>query len=85
METLPWIDYNEVLQRSKEEGINIGKAEGINIGKAEGKAERDTEIALNAFRRARPGSTQTVEILRDLGISDDIINDARARAETERA
>jgi hypothetical protein len=87
-ETLPCIDYNEVLQkfeeRGKEEGINIGKAEGINIGKAEGKAEGKMEIALNAFRRARSDSVRVVELLRDLGVPDDIINEARNRAETER-
>ena len=76
VETLPWIDYNEVLQRVEERG----KEEGINIGKAEGKIE----IALNAFRRARPDSVQVVELLRDLGVPDDIIGEARNRAETER-
>jgi hypothetical protein len=69
-----------VLQKFEERG----KAEGINIGKAEGKAERDTEIALNAFRRARPDSVHVVDMLRDLGIPDDIIGEARNRAETER-
>ena len=80
VETLPWIDYNEVLQKFEERG----KEEGINIGKAEGKAEGIREIALNAFRRARPDSVQVVELLRDLGIPDDIISEARNRAETER-
>jgi hypothetical protein len=50
-----------------------------------GKTERDVEIALNAFRRAKPGSTEIIETLKGFGISDDTIKNARKQVETERA
>jgi hypothetical protein len=68
VETLPWIDYREVFRKIEEHG----------------KTERDMEIALNAFRRASPGSVQVSETLKDFGISDDIIRNARVQIETER-
>jgi hypothetical protein len=69
VETLPWIDYREVFQKIEERG----------------KVTREMEIALSAFRQARPGSTQIIETLRNFGISDDTIQNARNRVETERA
>jgi hypothetical protein len=70
VETLPWIDYREVFQKIEERS----------------KTERDIEIALNAFRRARPGVVaDVIETLRDFGISDDTIRNARKQVETERA
>jgi hypothetical protein len=73
VETLPWIDYREVFQKIEERG------------EERGKVTRDTEIALNAFRRAQPGSTGIIETLKDFGISDDTIRNAHRRVETERA
>jgi hypothetical protein len=69
LEKTGWIDYREVFQKVEERG----------------KTTAQTEIALNAFRRARPGGAQVVEILRDFGISDDTIKNARNQIEAERA
>jgi len=107
VETLPWIDYQEVFEKFKAEGwaegiaegitkgiaegIAKGKAEGIAEGKAEGKAEGRTEfsaeIASKMFARQNQGMSQTVIIqtLRDFGIPEKTIQDARKQHDAERA
>jgi len=83
VETLPWIDYQEVVEHSKAEGRAEGKAEGI----AEGKAERDMEIALKVFERLDRGMSLSMIIrtLKDYGIPNDIINSAQKQTEAQRA
>jgi predicted transposase YdaD len=81
VETLPWIDYREVFQKIEERGEERGEKRG----EERGKVTRDTEIALNAFRRANPGSAMVIETLKDFGISDDAIKNAYKQVEAERA
>jgi pimeloyl-CoA synthetase len=69
VETLPWIDYREVFQKIEERS----------------KTAAQTEIALNAFRHAKPGGARVIETLKDFGISDDAIKNAYKQVETERA
>jgi hypothetical protein len=69
VETLPWIDYQEVFQKVEKRGETTAQA----------------KIALNAFRHARPGSTQVIEMLRDSGVSDEIIQNASKQVEAERS
>jgi hypothetical protein len=93
LETLPWIDYQEVFQkleeRGKASGIAIGeergRERGIAIGEERGKAERDMEIAISAFRRSKPGSTLMIDTLKDFGISDEVIKAAFRQVDAERA
>ena len=67
METLPWIDYEEIFTEIEERG------------KAEGKAERDMEIALKAFAGLDAGNSLTaiVNTLKELGIPDHVIEAVR--------
>jgi hypothetical protein len=94
VETIPWIDYGEVFRKleakSRAEGIVVGKAEGIAEGEAkgrtEGRTERDMEIAVKAFSKQKQGINMTAisQTLRDLGISDEIIEAARRQHDAER-
>ena len=70
-ETLPWIDYREVFTKVEERG----------------KAERDMEIALKAFSRLGRGRgvSSIVNTLKELDISDQIIESARKQSEAGRA
>jgi predicted transposase YdaD len=93
VETLPWIDYREIFQkieergeeRGEKRGEKRGEERGEKRGEKRGKVTRDMEIAMNAFRRARPGGIEVAETLKDFGISDDIIMNARSQVEMERA
>ena len=71
VETLPWIDYSEVFKKLEERGIAKGIAKGIY--------KRDTEIAQRAFKRLDSGvdMSETINMLRDLGIADNIIKAAQ--------
>jgi len=75
VETLPWVDYKEVFRKIEERG------------KAEGITEAQMQIALNLFNR-RGKDTSKIElakILRDQGISDEIIQSAIKQYEGELA
>ncbi len=82
VETLPWIDYGEVFRKLEERGKVEGRAEG----KAEGRTERDMEITRKMFDSQKPGANLSAltKTLRDLGISDEIIESARKQYEAGR-
>ncbi len=88
IETLPWIDFGEVFRKSKErdkmEGKVEGRAEGKVEGRTEGRAERDMEIAMNMFGRLKKGInlSDIIQTLKDLDISDNVIETARKKCET---
>ena len=73
VETLPWIDFGDVIAKLEERS------------KAEGRTERDKEIARKAFGRLSKGVSPAVitQSLMDLGISETIIEAARKQAENE--
>jgi hypothetical protein len=83
VETLPWIDFGEVLAKLEERSKAEGKEEGI----AEGIAKRDMEIAIKAFNRMAKGVSPAVisQSLLDLGIPENIIEAARVQVEAELA
>ena len=62
-----------------------GKDEGKAEGRAEGKAERDMEIALKAFagQKRSKNISDTIDMLKEFGIGDDIIESARKQTEAE--
>ena len=72
-ETLPWTDYGEIFAKAEEHG------------RAEGKAERDMEIALTLYAKHRFDTDYQplIRMLKDIGISDDIIEAARIQYEAE--
>jgi hypothetical protein len=74
VETLPWIDYQEVFEKIEERG------------KDEGRTEREMEIAQKAFGRVKQGvSLESVSrMLRELEISETVIETARKEAESAR-
>jgi hypothetical protein len=86
-ETLLWIDYGEVFEKSRErdkaEGLAEGMAEGQAKGLVEGRAKRDMEIALRMFERHNTADSldDAVQLLHDLGIPDGIIEAARSQHE----
>jgi len=82
METLPWIDFSEVFKNLQERS----KAEGIAEGETKGRTERNMEIASKAFERVKKGANPAAisQTLLDLGIPENIIEEARKQAETER-
>jgi hypothetical protein len=78
VETLPWVDYREVFKQLEERGRN----EGIE----KGRMAMSLEIALNVFRESgKSPSVTTAASLRKLGISDNIIEEARAKYQSEMA
>ncbi|MDR0671383.1 MAG: hypothetical protein LBF64_03635 [Oscillospiraceae bacterium] len=60
-------------------------AKGRDEGRTEGRRAAQMEIALNAFRQARPDATQVIETLRTFGVSDEAIEAAQKQVESERA
>jgi ribosomal protein L22 len=69
VETLPWIDFGEVFKKLEERG----------------RTERDKEIALKMFGRQKKGISLSslIQTLRDIGISDEIIETARKQYDGE--
>jgi hypothetical protein len=66
----------------KAEGRAEGRAEGKVEGKAEGRAERDMEIAQSLFARVMD-TAEATRTLKELGISDEIIEAARKQQPDE--
>jgi predicted transposase YdaD len=75
VETLPWIDYREVITKLEERG----RAEG----KAEGKAEHQMVIAQKAFKRLDSGGSiaKIISELEYYGIPTEIIESAKKQVE----
>jgi len=68
VETLPWIDYREAFTKVEECAI----------------AKRDMEIAQKMFAKQGASREKVAQQLRDLGVSDDIIDAARKQHEDKR-
>jgi hypothetical protein len=77
VETLPWIDYEEVFRKLEERG----RAEG----KAEGKAERDREFVRTMLARQKQGANPSLlmSVFRDLGISEEVVEEVRKQLGVE--
>jgi flagellar biosynthesis/type III secretory pathway protein FliH len=76
--------------KGRAEGIAEGRVEGIAEGEAKGRTEaryeRDMEIALKVLERQKQGGNVVAlsQHLKDLGISDEVIEAARRQHDTER-
>ena len=86
-ETLPWIDYRELIEKIEERSRAEGEAEGEEKGVVKGRSERDMEIAKIAFKKLDYGRSvpEIIRELQDYCISDDVINAAHKQAMAERA
>jgi hypothetical protein len=72
----------EELRCAEAAGFELGEARGFEIG----KAERDMEIALNAFKSVPAGKslTRAAKILGTFGLAEAVVNSARSQVEAGR-
>ena len=73
LDTIEWIDYSEVFKAVEERAKNEGIAEGM------------MEIAVKAFSTMKPDKSyqEIADMLKELGIPDEIIKAARNQVEAE--
>ncbi len=63
--------YHEVIERGKEEGINIGEARGITLGIDQGARQTSIESTLNVFTHRFPNADVNT-LKRQLEAIDDL-------------
>jgi hypothetical protein len=68
VDTFPWINYDEIFEKLKNES----------------KTERDMEHALNAFKDGSIDPALIVKFLKIQGIPDETIAEAQKQIQTER-
>ena len=79
VETIPWIDYGEVIAELEERAKTKGMAEGKAKGELSGIEKNQKEIANIVFDRMNRGASlfETIETLRELKIPEHIIASAQ--------
>jgi hypothetical protein len=86
VETLPWIDYGEVFRALEERaGVEEGWIDAWFDGYFEGRNTLGTEFAFKVLVSKTLGAdiSATIQILREVGISDKCIEAARRQMESQ--